>query len=93
MKSGNALAAMLSPGFGDRLVPESEIGPKPEPRRFRYVSWSNHLNSEANKIKVEMEAAARAGDPPTRYLRPAWREQMEDAVWALLNSPEMVMVP
>ncbi len=84
---------MLSPGFADRLVPESEIVPLPEPHRFRYVSWSNHLNGEANAIKVEMEAVAREGDPPTRYLRSAWRETMEDAIWALLNSPEMVMIP
>lgn len=84
---------MLEPGFDKRLVPESELGTKIEPTRFRYVSWSNHLNSEANVIKTQMEAAAREGDPPTRYLQPAWREQMEDAVWALLNSPEMVMMP
>ncbi len=84
---------MLAPGFENRNFSQSEIAPAPKPRRFRHVSWSNHLNSEANKIKVEMEAFAREGDPPTRYLRPVWREQMEDAIWALLNSPEMVMIP
>lgn len=84
---------MLEPGFAQRIVPAESIEPAPEPRRFRYVSWSNHLNSEANIIKVEMEAAAREGDPPTRYLTDDWRQRAEDAIWALLNSPEMVIVP
>ena len=84
---------LLEPGYAERLIPDGELTPKPEPTRFRYVSWSNHLNTEANVIKVQMEEAARQGDPPTRYLTPEWRERMEDAVWALLNSPEMVMMP
>ena len=57
------------------------------------VSWSNHLNPEATRIKLEMEAEARAGDPPTRRLEPAWRERVEDMIWALANSPEFVFVP
>ncbi|MFT5467203.1 MAG: cytochrome c553 [Verrucomicrobiales bacterium] len=85
--------ALLSSGYDDRVIPEAQVAPKTEPHRFRYVSWSNHLNTEANVIKVEMEEAARQGDPPTRFLRSEWRERMEDAVWALLNSPEMVMMP
>lgn len=85
--------ALLSPGYENRVVPKNQIAPKPDPEIFRYVSWSNHLNTEANVIKVQMEEAARQGDPPTRFLRPEWRERMEDAVWALLNSPEMIMMP
>lgn len=65
----------------------------PSLRRFRYVSWSNHLNTEANVIKVEMEALARQGDPATARLTPEWRQRAEDAVWSLLNSPEMIMIP
>ena len=56
----------------------------------RYVSWSNHLTEEANQIKIELEAAARRGDPPTASLRAEWRERLEDVLWALLNSPEMI---
>ncbi|MFT7642311.1 MAG: hypothetical protein ACI9G1_004068, partial [Pirellulaceae bacterium] len=85
--------AILSPGYSNRVVPQDEVGPAAARRRFRYVSWSNHLNTEANKIKVEQEAEARQGDPPTRFLRDAWRQRAEDAVWALLNSPEMVLIP
>lgn len=84
---------LLSPGFEDRVVPPSEQGTPYEPRRFRYVSWSNHLNTDANIIKVQMQELIRQGPPPTRMLRTEWRERAEDAVWSLLNSPEMVMVP
>jgi len=85
--------ALLEPGYGQRRVPAEAIEPAAETPRFRYVSWSNHLNSEANKIKVEMEAVARRGAPPTRLLEATWRRRAEDAVWALLNSPEMILVP
>jgi mono/diheme cytochrome c family protein len=85
--------AMLQPGYAQRHVPAEAVEPAPDAPRFRYVSWSNHLNSEANKIKVEMEAVARRGDPPTRFLESSWRRRAEDAVWALLNSPEMILVP
>ena len=44
-------------------------------------------------IKIELQELARRGDLPTRFLRPAWRERMEDAVWALFNNPEMILVP
>ena len=84
---------MLSPGFQQRMIPEAEIGPAPQVKRFRYVSWSNHLNTEANKIKIEQERVARIGAPPTRFLRDHWRQRAEDTVWALVNSPEMVIVP
>ena len=84
---------LLSDGFADRVIPAQEAGPPPEKKRFPYVSWSNHLDGEANSIKQEEEEFARQGDPPTRFLRPAWRESVEDAVWALLNAPEMIMIP
>lgn len=85
--------SLLTPGYTDRVVPESQIGTAPERRRFRYVSWSNHLHTDANVIKVEMQELARQGDPPTRFLQDDWRQRAEDAVWALLNSPEMVLLP
>ncbi len=85
--------AILSDGYASRVLAPPAIPIVIEKRRFRYVSWSNHLNTEANKIKTEMEIEARRGDPPTRLLSTSWRERAEDAIWALLNSPEMVIVP
>jgi hypothetical protein len=84
---------LLSDGFDRRNVPGDEWGPEPEKKRFPYVSWSNHLDGKANSIKQEQESLARRGEPPTRLLRANWREQAEDALWALLNSPEMIIVP
>jgi len=87
------LAAALTGGFGDRRVPASEVV-EPEPlSMLGRVTWSNHLVSEANSIKLEMERRARAGDPPDPRLRPAWREVYEDFVWGVINTREFVWVP
>lgn len=85
--------AELALGFGERLVPSSAIQtPTPLPKLGR-VSWSNHLDSEANSIKLEMERRARAGAPPDPRLQSEWRERFEDFVWSMINSPEFVWLP
>jgi hypothetical protein len=92
------LLAHLSPGFENRIVAakrrstdeQSLSGERKPPR---YVSWSNHLSEEANEIKVELEAAARRGDPPTALLESGWRERAEDVLWSLLNAPEWIYMP
>ena len=86
-------AELLSPGFLDRVVPEQDLAPVTNAERMPYVSWSNHLDGAANLIKQKQEELARKGDPPTRYLQSNWRERAEDALWALLNAPEMIIVP
>ena len=85
-------ASYLQEGFDSRLA-VSEANAPVRRKATRPVSWSNHLNPEATKIKLEAERAARAGDPPTARLAPAWRERMEDAVWSLVNSPEFIFAP
>ena len=57
------------------------------------VSWSNHLSAEATVIRMEEERALRLGAKPTARLEPRFRERLEDALWAMVNSPEFVMVP
>jgi hypothetical protein len=57
------------------------------------VSWSNHLSAEATVIRMEEERALRAGAKPTARLEPRFRERLEDALWAMVNSPEFIMVP
>jgi hypothetical protein len=87
------LVEALSAGFSERLVPEAEIEtPVPLPPLSR-VTWSNHLVSEANRIKVEMEQRARTGPPADPRLKPAWREVYEDVVWTLINNREFVWLP
>ncbi len=87
------IAEVLADGYEARLVASSNDEPQRQPRRRNAVSWSNHLSPEATQIKLELERAAREGDPPTARLDPRWRERMEDVVWSLFNSPEFVFVP
>ena len=94
--TGNELSAFidqLEPGYADRrLSPSGSLAHKSSSPN-RAVSWANHLNPEATRIKQDMERQARAGDPPAERLRTDWRERMEDALWSLVNSPEFVFVP
>jgi hypothetical protein len=57
------------------------------------VSWSNHLSSEANQVRLNWQKEVLKGDPPTTQITPAWRERAEDLVWTLFNSPEFVWIP
>ena len=87
------LARALTAGFAQRLVPAAEIkAPLPLPV-LPAVSWGNHLQSEANSIKIEMEQRARAGPPGDPRLRPAWRDLYEDFVWGVVNTREFVWLP
>ncbi len=83
----------LAEGFERRLLPSEVVVWPEKPPTLSHVSWSNHLRSEANSIKIEMEQRARRGDPPDPRLRADWREAYEDVVWALVNSPEFVWIP
>lgn len=84
---------LLQPGYEQRVV-QDPPPPAPRPRlRRNMVSWSNHLDPEANIIKVELQEAVRRGDPPTNRLETTWRERMEDGIWTLTNSPEFVFLP
>ncbi len=85
--------AYLQNGYADRRIKMESNATQKSTAPTRAVSWANHLNPEATRIKLEMEREARAGDPPTRWLRPDWRERMEDVLWALVNTPEFVFVP
>jgi hypothetical protein len=83
---------LLKDGYEQRIVP----GAKPVPRKHSprtLVAWTNHLNPEANTIKMNLEDEVREGDPPTTMLTADWRERAEDMVWALMNSPEFIFLP
>ncbi|MBI4626805.1 MAG: DUF1553 domain-containing protein [Verrucomicrobia bacterium] len=78
----------LRPGYAARIVAAPAAGAAVPPARRRFVAWSNHMKSAANTLRLEEEAAARRGDPPTARLAADWRRRFEDVVWALLNAPE-----
>jgi len=86
---------LLSAGYDSRIIPEAERAERPAGKRepIRYVSWSNHLDGPANTLAQQKEAEARRGDPPTNALKQDWRLRLEDALWAVLNSPEWIYTP
>ena len=86
------LVAYLGETYSDRVVPGAAPRPPMRPSTRR-VSWSNHLHPEATTIQEEEQRVVRRGDPPTSRLTSAFRERMEDIVWALVNSPEFVFLP
>jgi hypothetical protein len=88
-----AFVELLQPGYNERRI-EPPSPPAVQPKLPRdLVGWSNHLDPEANVIKLNLEKAVRAGQPPTNRLEADWRERMEDFVWTLMNSPEFVFTP
>lgn len=87
-----SLSQYLSPHYSARIVKGAELtatGRKTDNR----VSWSNHLSAEATLIRMEEERKLRLGEEPTHRLSPAFRERFEDVLWALVNSPEFVLMP
>ena len=86
-------AELLSEGFDSRIIPEAKRQQPKKWDQLGHVAWSNHLSAEANSIKIEMEKRAAIGDFPTVALKQTWRENVEDMLWAMLNSPEFIFVP
>jgi hypothetical protein len=81
----------LNVGFETRVRTATPVKsdhiPKP------YVSWSNHLDGQASAIMTAEEAKLRLGDPATSRLDPDWRSRMENVIWAVINSAEMIHRP
>jgi hypothetical protein len=83
---------LLAEGWEHRAT-GSPAGPKPGWPARDGVSWSNHLQSESNEIRLAWQKKVEKGDPPTTLLTADWRERAEDVVWTLFNSPEFVWLP
>ena len=82
---------LLTPGFEQRKTgkPKPAVVKRPRIR----VDWDKHLQAEATLELMEAERRAREGSGPTVRLTADFRERVEDALWALINSPEFVFVP
>ena len=84
-------SAILSPDFSKRRT-----GAPPAPPRPPFtmgVSWANHLNPDASTAVLAVERVIKAGPTPSPQLASDWRDRMEDAVWALMLSPEFTYLP
>jgi hypothetical protein len=86
---------LLSAGYADRIDESQLNAPTPDLPGIRRtgVGWSNHLKGAASDVQIAAEETVRQGDPPTKKLRPEWRERFEDMLWTLMNSPEFIFVP
>jgi hypothetical protein len=82
----------LEPGYPTRRAAGTALSGPDERAPRQFVAWSNHMLTEGNVLRLEQEAEARRGDPPTRHLAADWRVRFEDVIWALLNAPEIVRV-
>ncbi len=84
--------SLLGDDFSSRKT-GATLGPVPGWPARDGVSWSNHLSTEANQVRVARQREFEKGDPPTKRLKRDWRERAEDMVWTLINSPEYVWIP
>ncbi len=82
---------LLRVGFDQRVLKLPAFAETPI--REPVVSWANHLHPEATDIRLRQSARLRNGPPPSRWLETGWRERLEDATWALINTPEFLFVP
>ena len=87
------MTAYLQKGFSERRVPADQVRRVPELPRLPRVSWTNHLNKEANRLKLIMEKRALDGEPADPRIDSKWRERFEDVIWSLINTPEFIWIP
>ena len=82
---------LLEPGYDTRLTGAAPA--PPAQHSTRALSWANHHHPDAPKYALEVEREVKAGDAFTPRLESDWRERAEDALWAMMVSPEFVYVP
>ena len=83
---------LLRPHYASRRV-AGMVAASARMKSDTRVSWSNHLSPEATLIRMEEERKQRLGEEPTHRLTAEFRARYEDALWAMFNSPEFVLVP
>jgi len=91
-KEARTFRELLQPYYASRKVKNAGMTASAMKTDNR-VSWSNHLSAEATLIRMDEERKLRMGDQPTKRLTPEFRERFEDTMWAMVNSPEFVVVP
>ena len=90
----NVFTDYLQPTYNDRRVHGITLADiDPSKKTDQRVSWANHMSEESNLIRMQEERLVRMGDEPTEALQPAFRERYEDVIWALVNTPEFMLVP
>lgn len=86
-----AFVSQIENGFDARISTASASRGLPPPNRG-YVTWSNHFDVKANELMRDIERELGDGPNPSQRIDTQWRERAEDAVWALVNSPEFQLI-
>ncbi len=86
-----AVVTILAPSFAQRLTGNP-------PRPFESLSqfqpdWRKHLEPDQTTLMLAAQKRVARGEPPTARLTEGFRERVEDVLWALINSPEFMVVP
>jgi hypothetical protein len=81
----------LQPGFAQRRTgkPARAI----EPLTTFQPDWRKHLEAEQTRLMLAAQQRVSRGEPPTARLTNDFRKRVEDVLWALINSPEFVVIP
>ena len=83
--------AALHPDFERRLTKQPA---RPfEPLSTFQPDWRKHLEAEQTRLMLAAQQRVARGEPPTVRLTSGFRERVEDVLWALINSPEFVVIP
>lgn len=82
----------IKPDWNTRIVSLAVPAASPQPHRG-FVTWANHFDIRANQLMRDVEREIAAGPAPSSRLQAQWRERAEDALWALLNTPEFQFIP
>jgi hypothetical protein len=85
------ITKLLRPGFEQRRTgkPARAI----EPLTTFQPDWRKHLEAEQTRLMLAAQQRVSRGEPPTSRLTNDFRERVEDVLWALINSPEFVVIP
>ena len=84
-------AEVLRPGFEQRRT--GEPARAAEPLTTFQPDWRKHLEAEQTRLMLAAQQRVSRGESPTARLTIDFRERVEDVVWALMNSPEFVVIP
>lgn len=80
----------LRPGYEQRSTGQPRV--PSEPLSTFQPDWRKHLEAEQTTLMLEARERVALGESPTNRLTTDFRERVEDALWALINSPEFVII-
>jgi hypothetical protein len=88
---GRAFEAALEAGYQNRRTGQPAM--KLPPLTTFQPDWRKHLQAEQTSLMMAAQKRVARGERPTERLEAGFRERVEDCLWALVNSPEFLLIP